>query len=192
MNPNPTSNHQSRPRAAVYIWESKDYLLAIDHQIRAAVAKAEEEGYHVPDSPLFRFSDNDRTGKNSGRDDFSRLFRLVENGQAEFVRIYTPDMSRSGRWDDFRIRMYHEVSLEAQGVVVRYCDEEEPVDYARASGDHMGARAHECRQEHQCRQGETSGRARESATPSGPSSFGISGRPGRHPPHPPVPAPRGS
>lgn len=129
MRHDPKDRAPSRKRAAVYARESKDYELAIGHQHRQCVQQAEAEGYEVPDDPLFRFGDNERTGANANRADFQRLLSLVRAGQAGFSAIFVKARSRFARFDDTRERFALELELEKRGVIIRYLEEDEPVDW---------------------------------------------------------------
>ena len=110
--------------ALFYGRESKDYPHALAHQLRTAIETAAAEDHVIPESPLYRYADNDRTGKNSDREDFQRLLNNVASGQTRAARLYVLDRSRFGRWDDSRMHFYYEIVLLEHGITVRYCDEE--------------------------------------------------------------------
>lgn len=127
-----------RLRSAVYARESVDYEMAVAHQIRLCCKQASEDGMPVPDDPSYRFADNDATGANADRNDFQRMLRLVESGQAGFQRLYVKDRSRFGRFDDVRQQFSLEYMLETRGIQVRYLDED-PIDWTDSSGKALGS-----------------------------------------------------
>lgn len=108
--------------AASYGRKSDDDDEGVDKQHGRNVRKAREDGGILPEGRDFRFGDNDSTGRNSERDDFARLVRIVTSDSARFSRVYVKDNSRFGRWADLRMRGFYEVLFKEHGVEVVYCN----------------------------------------------------------------------
>lgn len=122
--------------AASYERKSKTDPFGIEEQYHVNSAKAAQEGYTVPNTEQFRFSDDDWTGTTSRRPGFERLMATVLNGSAPFTRIYVKDRSRWGRWKDPRMHHHLEVDLEQHNVRLRYCDERD-IAFDSASDEDM-------------------------------------------------------
>lgn len=116
--------------AASYARKSDDDPAGIDAQHLGNSQKALSEGYMIPESPAFRFEDDDTTGVTKSRSGMDRLLQVVFSGQAPFKRVYIKDVTRHGRWDA-RYGIWAEVECERHGVELRFCEEEEHPDFSQ-------------------------------------------------------------
>ncbi len=98
--------------------QSYDHEMGIDAQYQINLQRAKRDGYIIPDSPEFRFSENLTSGQAKERKGFDRLKRVVESGRAKFERVYTKDRARFGRWTDPREHMFWELWFVRAGVPV--------------------------------------------------------------------------
>ena len=115
--------------AASYERKSTADPFGIEEQFHMNRARAASEGFTIPDSEEFRFSDDEKSGATSRRPGFERLLATVLSGAAPFARVYVKDRTRWGRWEDVRMHQHFEVVLELHRVHLRYCDER-AVNYA--------------------------------------------------------------
>jgi hypothetical protein len=100
--------------------------MGLEQQYAINLERANAEGYEIPDDAAFRFSDDATSGVLHKRDEFDRLKDLVDDGDHQFDRLYVKDRSRFGRWTDPRWHYYYELWFLERGVLIRYCDEDEP------------------------------------------------------------------
>lgn len=127
--------------AASYARKSDPNDLGIEAQHAANVDRAARDGYVIPDSPEFRYSDDDTKGYAKTRKDFDRMCRNVKRG-ARFTRLYVKDDTRFGRWRDFRAKQFWEYSLELDGVQVRYGNlTNQPTNYSNPTDPNVVAHA---------------------------------------------------
>ncbi|MES2522628.1 MAG: recombinase family protein [Gemmatimonadota bacterium] len=95
--------------------------IARQHEENARVAAA--LGFTIPDSPEFRFSDDDTSGKLKSRDAFNRLLDRITNETSTVGALFIRERSRIGRWNDPRRHDYYAVLFADRGVpIVESCD----------------------------------------------------------------------
>ncbi len=126
--------------AASYARKSTNDPLGIEAQHFINAKCAEGDGYVIPNSPDFRLSDDDVSGRTTQRDGFSRLLALVESGAAPFDLLYIKDATRWGRWLDVRNLDYYAVHFEKHGVRLRFTTEGPPIDYEHGDRREINAR----------------------------------------------------
>jgi hypothetical protein len=98
--------------------QSYDHEMGIDAQYQINLQRAKRDGFIIPDTPEFRFTENLTSGQARERKGFDRLKRVVESGRAKFEQVYTKDRSRFGRWTDPREHMFWELWFVKAGVPV--------------------------------------------------------------------------
>lgn len=114
-----------RPLACSIARKSDDNDMGIEAQHARNAQKAEADGFFIPDTDEFRFSDNDTSGARTTRLDLERFVDFVKLG-ALFGRAYCTDRDRMMRWLDARRIFALEIWCEDRGVQIVYCDEPTP------------------------------------------------------------------
>jgi DNA invertase Pin-like site-specific DNA recombinase len=107
-----------------YERQSVDFPEGIEAQYRENARAAAAHGYIIPNSPDFRFSDDETSGTTTVRRGFDRMLKFAESGDARAERIYCRDKDRLGRWLDPRRHFYFEVRLEDAGTPILYGGQE--------------------------------------------------------------------
>lgn len=125
-----------RPLAASLARKSTHDPVGIRDQHDLCAQRATAEGLELPDSPEFRFSEDDTSGVAADRKGLERLLAIARSGAAPFSVLYVKDSTRLGRWDDPRTHFFYEVELKRLGIEVRYLDAEPGTDF---SGERSGA-----------------------------------------------------
>lgn len=95
------------------------------------VQKAASDQFTIPDDSVFRFEDDDTSGRRTKRDDLDRLIALVTSGKAPFSRIYVKDKTREGRFADPRFHFFLQVLFEQHGVKLCYSDRDVQLDFSK-------------------------------------------------------------
>jgi DNA invertase Pin-like site-specific DNA recombinase len=94
--------------------------------------RARRDGFVVPKTSAFRFSDDKTSGVTKRRNGLDALISLVKTGDAPFKRVYVKDKTRLGRWNDPRYQFYLAVLFEEHGVRIMFSENERDIDYASA------------------------------------------------------------
>lgn len=115
--------------AATYARKSTPDEQGVADQHALNAARAQRDGYPVPDTREYRYGDDDTSGVTTSRKDWDRLVALIESGEAPFCRLYVKDRTRLGRWSDPRQHTYWEVHFERHGVQIVYSERERQIDY---------------------------------------------------------------
>ena len=126
MNP----NHSTQKLAASYGRKSDKNDQGVRDQHDGNTGRARRDGFTIPDSPQYRFGDDDTSGTTKSRREWDRLVQLVQSGQAPFSRVYIKDKTRFGRWTDPRFQFYWPVLFEQYGVRILFSEVDHQPDYA--------------------------------------------------------------
>jgi DNA invertase Pin-like site-specific DNA recombinase len=105
--------------ACSYARKSRDDPDGVSAQHVLNAAKAERDGWFVPDDARFRFSDNDVSGALESRPEFDRMLALARTG-APWSRVYCKNRSRFGRWEDLQLHAFYEVVLRRRGASLHF------------------------------------------------------------------------
>lgn len=128
-----------RPYAASIARKSDPNQAGLAAQHIANSILADREGAVIPDHPLFRYEDDDTTGKALRRTDLDRFISVVTGrGGPPFTRAYATERERVARWEDPRRLMAFELLCLDHGVLIRYGDEEPPATTDGALEDITG------------------------------------------------------
>lgn len=126
----PVDGTAGTPLAASYARVNDGDRRRLDEQHALNLRRAEAEGFSIPDSPEFRFSDG--LGDNSvarSQPELDRLVERIAGGDAPFERVYVSDRSRLGRRNAARQVAGFEIACEGSGVLIRYgSDVDRPAD----------------------------------------------------------------
>jgi hypothetical protein len=138
---NRTNPHLSSRQdlAASYARKSTPDDSGLESQHRVNSEKARRDGYQIPDDPLFRYQDDDTSGRRTSRDQLDRLTHLVTQGSSPFSRVYIKDKTREGRFADPRFHFFLQVLFENHGVKICYSDREQQLDLSNGTpSQHFG------------------------------------------------------
>lgn len=114
--------------AASFERQSWDYEEGIDAQFEINRQRALKDGFVIPNSREFRFSENNVSGQAEDRREWERLVDTVESKRARFTRVYIKARPRFGRWRDPREHVYWELRFEKLGVSLIYGSQQRQIN----------------------------------------------------------------
>lgn len=130
--PGPThSTEDVRVRYAYsYERQSEDYPEGVDAQYLENAQLAASHGYTIPNTPEFRFNDNDTSGVTKARQGLNRLLTIVRSGEGRGERVYVRNRKRLGRFLNPKRHAYYEVEFADHGAPIVYSNRKsQPTDF---------------------------------------------------------------
>ncbi|WP_309669866.1 recombinase family protein [Gemmatimonas sp.] len=106
-----------------YARQSEEFPDGIRRQHEENARVAAGLGFTIPDTPEFRYSDDETSGKLKSRDAFNRMLERVTSESKPACALFIRERSRIGRWNDPRRHDYYAVYFADRGVpIVESCD----------------------------------------------------------------------
>lgn len=112
--------HTTEPRAASYARSAAVTGDGLVSQHETNAHRAAGDGWRVPESVEFRFTDDGDSGLSVDRPGLNALLHVVTRGQAPFSRLYVRDRERLFRGDSLELLYWFEHVMRSHGVEVRY------------------------------------------------------------------------
>ncbi|WP_310568602.1 recombinase family protein [Gemmatimonas sp.] len=106
-----------------YARQSEEFPDGIRRQHEENARVAAGLGFAIPDTPEFRYSDDETSGRLKSRDAFNRMLDRIASESKPASALFIRERSRIGRWNDPRRHDYYAVYFADRGVpIVESCD----------------------------------------------------------------------
>lgn len=115
--------------ALSYARQSVEFPEGLDRQHDENAAAAARFGYEIPNSPEFRFEDDDTSGTTKSRAGFDTMEALIESKATRACALFIRESSRIGRWNDPRRHIYYGVRFADASVPIIESNDPYVVDW---------------------------------------------------------------